>query len=460
MLSLLRAIQPIQRIFIPFLLGFAAFLLYRLFIKKDKAAGLALYIGLVVIVDGYMEKGLFIPGLEAGSIKFSEMVWLVLFFQDKELRKKINYAFLKKYKTLIWLYVFFMFIAIFMTPSMKEGLFYFRAIFLPQMLAFTIAITGLRERGDYIRFFQYLIILFVFSTIYIIWLRFFDITIIHSVSMYSQTFAHNVSIGRHGSFWGNPNYLAAVIVLITPVYTMLVLEKGKYRYIYFFTLLFLVFMLSQTGSRSALVFFVFSISLLCILIKFKKTVKLLALALVAAVIFSVVMPGVIQTMTRRFDVTEVRDEMNAEEFSGRGFLWYITLHMIKKHPFGIGLGENNFFNKTQDYMARNGHSLNLENFSLDNPHNSYLEITTMGGIQSLVIFIIILVSFLNIARKVIGKKNQELLTGITVGLIGFMGAMMNEPIMFKVAVANLFWINLGLGISLINIAFRDRENHS
>jgi hypothetical protein len=70
---MLNVILPFQILFIPGILALLGWATYRTVFKRDKAVGLVLYIGLVVIVDSYMEKGVYIPGFSAGSIKYSEI---------------------------------------------------------------------------------------------------------------------------------------------------------------------------------------------------------------------------------------------------------------------------------------------------------------------------------------------------------------------------------------------------
>ncbi|MEF9427427.1 MAG: hypothetical protein L0956_09785, partial [Candidatus Mariimomonas ferrooxydans] len=43
-------------------------------VKKDRPVGLVLYLSLVIIVDWYLDTGIYIPGMEYGSIKYSEVI--------------------------------------------------------------------------------------------------------------------------------------------------------------------------------------------------------------------------------------------------------------------------------------------------------------------------------------------------------------------------------------------------
>ena len=46
---------------------------WRAVVRRDLAVGLALYLGLVIIVDGFLNTGIYLPGLEKGSIRYSEI---------------------------------------------------------------------------------------------------------------------------------------------------------------------------------------------------------------------------------------------------------------------------------------------------------------------------------------------------------------------------------------------------
>ena len=56
MKALIQAIGPIQIVFQPIFLCIVIYLIYRTLKKNDKPAGLALYLGLVIIVDVYIDR--------------------------------------------------------------------------------------------------------------------------------------------------------------------------------------------------------------------------------------------------------------------------------------------------------------------------------------------------------------------------------------------------------------------
>ena len=74
----LTFLLPFQRFFLPGLLSLFIWSAWRTAFRKDMAVGLALYLGLVIVVDGFLNTGIYLPGLEKGSIRYSEVCALFL----------------------------------------------------------------------------------------------------------------------------------------------------------------------------------------------------------------------------------------------------------------------------------------------------------------------------------------------------------------------------------------------
>ena len=64
MRNYLTPLIEVQRLFIPALLLLLLWAFWRTVVRKDFAAGLALYLGLVIVVDCFLNTGLYIPGLD------------------------------------------------------------------------------------------------------------------------------------------------------------------------------------------------------------------------------------------------------------------------------------------------------------------------------------------------------------------------------------------------------------
>ena len=64
---LLIPLLQLQRFFIPTLFVLLGWAIWRTIFRKDLAVGLALYACLIIVVDGFYNTGIYIPGLAKGS---------------------------------------------------------------------------------------------------------------------------------------------------------------------------------------------------------------------------------------------------------------------------------------------------------------------------------------------------------------------------------------------------------
>jgi len=147
--------------------------------------------------------------------------------------------------------------------------------------------------------------------------------------------------------------------------------------------------------------------------------------------------------------------------SNRGYEWGATIPMLQNYILK-GSGPDNFpiaFNQ-DDFIAK----LNLVDFDanivVDKPHNMYLQIAINTGVASLLALLIIwgiyLVSSLILYSKVKFAKKEEMIGGACmISVIGYlMAAIFNDSVN---SVAPLFWLILGLGIS-INFRLKSSMN--
>jgi len=147
--------------------------------------------------------------------------------------------------------------------------------------------------------------------------------------------------------------------------------------------------------------------------------------------------------------------------SNRGYEWGATIPMLKDY-FVKGSGPDNFplaFNQ-DDFIAK----LNLIDFDanivVDKPHNMYLQIAINTGVISLLALLALwgmyIVSSLILYSKLSFNNREEILGGACmISVIGYlMAALFNDSV---VSVAPLFWLILGMGIS-INFMLKSRMN--
>ena len=147
--------------------------------------------------------------------------------------------------------------------------------------------------------------------------------------------------------------------------------------------------------------------------------------------------------------------------SNRGYEWGATIPMLKDHIIK-GSGPDNYplaFNQ-DDFIAK----LNLVDFNanivIDKPHNMYLQIAINTGVISLISLLALwgmyIVSSLMLYSKVSFTNKEEIIGGACmISVIGYlMAALFNDSV---VSVSPLFWLILGIGIS-INFRLKSRIN--
>lgn len=147
--------------------------------------------------------------------------------------------------------------------------------------------------------------------------------------------------------------------------------------------------------------------------------------------------------------------------SNRGYEWGATIPMLKDYAL-VGAGPDNYpiaFNQ-DDFIAK----LNLIDFNanivVDKPHNMYLQIGVNTGVISLVSLLVLwgiyIVSSLKLYSKISFTKPEEIIGGACmISIIGYLAAgMFNDSVN---SVAPLFWLILGLGIS-INVRLKRKLN--
>ena len=167
-----------QRFFIPGLLAALCWAIWRTVVKKDLAVGLALYLGLVVIVDGFFNTGIYLPGLDKGSIRYSELcaVFLLL-FRPPPLSRRAPY---KAVCFLVGLYFALMFVSVLRSDPILPAIFEFRQVMVPQIIAFLVAIRALKSPEEFRRFFLCLTALVLLIGLFNFWDIFFDRWILYS----------------------------------------------------------------------------------------------------------------------------------------------------------------------------------------------------------------------------------------------------------------------------------------
>ena len=444
MLSIIGIIKPI---IIPSMILSILWGLYRALIKRDEAAGLALYIMLIIVADNYYQVGIKVPMLEQGTIRYSEVLFLVLYFlyyREKSQRIEL------KIKFFIILYFSLFLFAAFRGKTLWDGMWNFRAYMIPQIISVFISMRSTRSNEFYRNFFFYIAILCIFMGVIVFWDKFYDINILHPKSVVGFYYYFPRSQGRFGSLFLNPNMYGAFIVLIffNLLYCFWELKGLIKKVILIVSILLTAFGLILTHSRGPLAAMVCACFIFLILpipsLPSRKKIPLLGGLIL---ILFLLMPGFYETASRRFVYDNPEYEQDPTKVS-RMTTWGMTIELIKKNPlFGIGLGEREYVTSVRsetDFISRYGRTLH-------NPHNSYLQIAVMAGVIALFCFVVTNVNILwKCLRMVYNKVNisKNLLVSCLIsGITGFLLTIMVDQSMFT-SVASIYWIMLGFSYSL------------
>jgi O-antigen ligase len=284
--------------------------------------------------------------------------------------------------------------------------------------------------------------------LFLFWDLFFDRLILKSDMLSHPIYEHNRKLKRFGSFFLNPNYFGAFILLVFPAAFVWTLNERKtWARVYgWVTLLALLFCLTQTQARAAVLAFGITILSLCLgpagRMSRKRRVGFLALIVLVLTVF---MPGFYEHAVKRFDSFE----RETAEGRSRETTWLYTQRMIVDHPLvGIGLGESQFMKFMNAYGFQDEYGVE----PLDAPHNSYLQAAVYAGIPALAALLLANVLLLGRAASVFLRGADEEVTrtgfGLAVGITGFLMCMFTDLQLFTV-VACVYWVFFALLLSLM-----------
>ncbi len=437
-----------QRFYIPAMIVLFLWATWRMVAKKDFGVGLALYISLVIVVDGYLNTGLFLPGLEKGSIRYSEIcAAFLLCIRPKAETRLAPFSIVC---FLVASYFSLLILAALRTPDLMSSLMECRRLIFPQIVAFLVTMRGVNSNEDYRRFFMCMTALTIIIGTFIFYDVFFDLWVLKSDVLFTTIYGMNRAHGRFGGFFLNPNYLGAFVVMTFPAaFAWTLGQEAKLKAFGAIGLLTLVFCLVETQSRGPLL--AFGITLMLLLVGPAGDVsrsKRIAVFATFAVVLVLLMPGFFEHAAERFD--EIDQEMTTESPRTRETIWGYTERAIADNPLlGIGFGEKQFLNIINNdygFMDQYGES------SLDNPHNSYLQMTVYAGFPVLISFVLAnLLTIFRGARCILEKSAGRPVVvafGLVVGVTGYLAVIYPDMHMFTQTVAPVYWVYFGLLLTL------------
>lgn len=147
--------------------------------------------------------------------------------------------------------------------------------------------------------------------------------------------------------------------------------------------------------------------------------------------------------------------------SSRGYIWSRSIPLLK-HTLAVGYGPDTFaiYFPQNDFMGK-AYAYNGDMWQLvDKPHNFYLQVGLNTGIISLIALLsLFIVYFVRSVRLYIKNDYSNFISqagvGIFVSICGYLGAaFFNDSV---VSVAPVFWVLLGMGISINYILEKEKK---
>ncbi|WP_044893578.1 O-antigen ligase family protein [Bacillus alveayuensis] len=271
--------------------------------------------------------------------------------------------------------------------------------------------------------------------------------------VYSLTSPNGIETGFHAGAWKgiylHKNQLGFVMVFSTIVWLSMLKRKFTYKRLIFF--LFSLILVLLSDSSTGLIGIVISIIAINTIKIFNKK-NYLNVALVFfgfSFIISVMSFAIInyQAVTNILgkDIT----------LTGRTVLWGILLDFIKNSPF-FGYGYGVFWlDGGYNFMSPYWSTLK---FFPQHGHNGYLDLALDGGISSLIIMVLILLSGLIKSYKLVQKTNDYKFFYLFTFLVTFMIYNLSESVLLKFN--NLSWIMFITVIIYANIEYKNFKQKS
>ncbi|MFC2061814.1 O-antigen ligase family protein [Elusimicrobiota bacterium] len=249
---------------------------------------------------------------------------------------------------------------------------------------------------------------------------------------------------RIWSTLGNPNFLAAYLVIILPLAVFRYLVKGKWYELA--GALLVAAALVLTSSRAGAVSAFAGVGLMAILIKKDRVIKkrlffIASVVLVAVIVFALSdinrFKGIGRRYASSFDLKE-------DNISSRISQWNTGIKMFKEKPF-LGWGLNGFYTHFRKYMRRDFLDFTSALSVPGYPHNYILKKLIEGGL--LFTFIIIwwwVAVFYFIFKH---RHKNDCLAGAVLGSLTAL--WIQNMFSFSIAATSLImWVLIGFSVSV------------
>lgn len=250
------------------------------------------------------------------------------------------------------------------------------------------------------------------------------------------------------SSFGNPNFFSSYLSIFLPIYMLVFLKKGNPFYLITSIITFGALVCARTlgGYITFAIYFVI-ILIYAITQKFKvKNIWILVLSFI-------LMFSLLNVCAKNTYINEVisleketeKAENGSDSFgSGRGFIYKVSLDIIKQYPW-LGVGPDSLGAYFMEYIFFEPDY--TSNIIFDKAHCEYLHIAVCTGIPSLICYItIIAIIGITIWKKHLSDKSN--LTIFAVGLSILSYLIQAAGNISVTHVAPIFWIILGVGYGM------------
>ena len=257
-----------------------------------------------------------------------------------------------------------------------------------------------RRDMDYIRY--SLPLLFVAGGIALNWkeIRFFfyaialgGMLILLAARLFGSVEAGRVSLDSSGTI-GNPNDLAAHLLLVLPFILFVVIDK-KLPFLLRFCLVgaigFGIWTILGTASRGALIGI--AVSFLCLLLH--ASLQQRVIVIIGGVILAVILPGLLpaSTLGRLSSLFNEKDAEAVESQDSRAYLFKKSVEYTLQHPL-LGVGPDQFSNYEGKMSLNKG-----VNGNWHATHCAFTQVSSECGIPAMLFFIMGIGSSLATVRK-------------------------------------------------------------
>ncbi len=257
---------------------------------------------------------------------------------------------------------------------------------------------------------------------------------------------------RYGSFFRNPNTMAAFYVMLIPpsvilLFSKIISKKSKLIVLVASNLMFFSLLLSGSRMGVALLGFILSLVILFHLTKIKKLFNLVVLSAAGILLFYLINFMTDDLLFRNIHKTFMRFFLQHSE-DVRFQIWKTVINLSVSYPLGIGLYWENFL----------GLLMATKNLYFANAHNIYLSILIKTGFIGLTGFLgIFLIPFFSAVKGIFSndKLQQPIFIALTLILLGFLMFGITEPLFTNQEKLNhIVGVVLGITFGAVRIGHR------